>query len=403
MTHILGLTGTGHLDHVAINGAEQVWDTPRRSGAPVVTTAAELDAMMRRFAGTNALVLPDARHLTGLDNLGNHGWILQTGRTGWTVAVSESRRWYIGVQVTAGTDPLINPAVGTLDAVANLAGWYTLIGTHYRHTPGAAATAALYATLAGSCKPHEMKLRSWGALAQWWEPPAPITDIVWAQPGRPPLAAHQWDMRAAYLAAAAAVDLPRQRPQETGTFAYDHVGYYRVTIDAEATRYGPLLGQADRKGTRWICHPVARQLHDWKMPFQVHDAITAPSAGRILRGFADTWRTAITEPDLHPTLARALKRGYAEAVGLLSVQAGAIYRPDWRHMIIDQVRASLLRRIHTVGIETGLLPYRINVDSIWYPDNSGGQVDNLIGTGPKIGNMRYEGITNPCPKSSSTR
>ena len=119
------------------------------------------------------------------------------------------------------------------------------------------------------------------------------------------------------------------------------------------------------------------------------DSITTSDGGRWLRSWAERWRDALLEPRLRAVL----KRGYAEAVGLMAVESGGIFRPDVRHIIGQRVAVQIARRAREVKQGTGISPIQINVDSLYYPTTVDvAQVSALIGVGDKIGQMRYEGV-----------
>jgi hypothetical protein len=356
-------------------------------------------------AGEVTVVLPcvNATEDDLRDTLAGQGWITPRSTSGWYRSPGKAadgpegvarHGWTLGIRDRAEHDPMIGADQSTADILTSLYSWRGLTGGHYRHTPGASTILLIIDTVRDKAR---LVLQD-RATTEWWQPPAGIRDIRWPS-GHPISHGHQFDMRSAYLAAAAAVSLPAGRLRQTGYDTDGHSpGYYLV----RNVRYGAAILDAygaailDALGFEldeaWLCHPTLALLREEGCTPEIIDSWTAPSAGRLLRPWAERWRDLMATPDLDPHLRTVLKRGYAEAIGLMGAQTNGIYRPDWRHMIIDQVRASLLRRVINAAYGFGL-PYKIDVDSVWY--HSGASTTLLgdrIGVGEHIGQMRYEGV-----------
>ena len=324
------------------------------------------------------------------------GWDCKGPAQGpWWTAYQDGRR---GRTVTIGVreyakpeDLMIAPHMPPELVRDSLFRWAAATGTAYSHSPGVAAINNL------RDGPHPIYNVQWrlidGRNVMPWKPPAQINDIRWeSMPGNlyaGPTA--RYDLRSAYLAALAAVDLPRLKLSATGHYR-DAAGYFRIRCQHALIN---MLGRRDRQGTTWVCHPVARQLDDLGVPFEVIESHTAP-ATRILRPWGEAWRDILA--GAAPEDRILYKRAYSEAVGMLNVSRGRVYRPDWRHMIIDQVRASMLRRAWSAWRLCGILPARIDVDSMWFAVdfNIHQNLDQLgaaVGVGDQAGRMRFEGIT----------
>lgn len=328
---------------------------------------------------------------------GQHTLILPTDPTGhdngqWdTRGTPDLRTVHYGYR-DAGDDPIIHAGRPAQDVLSDLSRWRHTMGTHYRITPGVAALAAFGERFRGYAR---TKLQH-QATAEWWQPPGSIADLNWNPKTASSRSLHRWDMRSAYLAAAAAVDLPTGQLRHTGPdWDTDTVGYYRVRsmpMFLDLPWFHHVMPNPDRQGCMWVCHPTLSFLSRYGS-VEVVDSYTRglpAGAHRHLRAWAETIRDGIYD---HPgsNTAKLLKQGYAQAIGLMAVARGSIYRPDWRHMIIDQVRASMLRRIASVHQLTGLEPARVNVDSVWYQTDNPDQVGAALGVGDLIGRMRYEG------------
>lgn len=301
-------------------------------------------------------------------------------------------------------DPLTDPENRALGTVADrLSAWLRATGTHYYATPGVAAVINLRASWGDGPQPQWRLISPASAMA--WKPPASIEAIDWA-PRRPRTQLWRWDMRMAFLAAMAAVQLPFRQLVPTGVEPSTlDCGYYRIRPHQLVPSWADI--KPDRSGTAWVCQGMLEwhtkeygqpEIIDSWTPRQTHpragDAIVAAVGGRsghrrLLRHWAEEWGH-IHQPALNPTL----KAAYAQLVGLMNVSSGQIYRPDWRHMIIDQQRASMVRRIHNVFISTGIEPVAIATDSVYYrATHQAKLIEAQLGIGGAVGNMRFEGIT----------
>lgn len=267
--------------------------------------------------------------------------------------------------------------------------WRLHTGVHYVHNAGASTITAIRQAIPQSVIPRFTAPEP-GGRSGWWQPPVQITDLK--MPG--PRTGHHWDMRSAYLAAAAAVSLPGKLLTQTGPdVGLGSVGYFRIRPVGSDRHLMAKIGITfDRHGCAWVCHPTLEWLSEINVTPDVVDSWTAPVSSRLLRPWAEMWRDTMAAPPMTETLQKAMKRGYAHALGgLLGVEGGTLYRPDWRHMIIDQVRASMLRRIGSVArLCDGLMPNTVDVDSVWYDTDDPGHVGAALGEGPNIGRMRYQ-------------
>ena len=296
----------------------------------------------------------------------------------------------------------------------SLASWLEHTGTHYYATPGVGAVANIRHRFDGSEAQPRWRLIDQTHMLPW-VPPGRIEMLDWKTRGwHPNRISHKWDLRAAFLAAMAAVELPFRQLVNTGpTPETRKCGYYRIR--APEGQPGWVLPHPDRQGTSWVCqatlerYPEAVIVDSWTPAASLNGL---PGHRRILRQWAEDWRDMMADNPESVLAERIWKDAYAQLVGLMNVQSGQIFRPDWRNMIIDHVRASIARRVLKVYVRTGHWPIRINHDAVYYatpvdlraytrPEGTEtitpaevwfAVTQENLGVGPHIGNMRYEGI-----------
>jgi hypothetical protein len=389
-------------------GGDHVWPAPAGLSHDLAALLGWCGAQFEEAT----LILPSGGDRTRQDyanEITTLGWKTTTTDGGWfTCHHNEilARTVHIGIRDWLTEDPMFKEGgggwgKGSVDLMWDLWRWYEGTGTHYRYTPGVAMLAALRNIPRQINPVWALRDRRDGA---WWTPPTTtIRDLrvnATRTKGAPAFSVHQWDMRSAYLAAASAVNLPYRQLVQTndpGT-----CGYYKLRGNLLHLREVGIKPGSD--GAFWVTHPMLEFITRQRWDHEIVDSWTTDpgsarvQSGRILRPWAEKVRNAIDYNGGQST-ARLLKMGYAQAIGLLAVQSGSVYRPDWRHMIIDEVRASILRRINRVYDLTACLPHRINVDSVYYtvahdepnPHNLISQIGEALGVGNEIGRMRYEG------------
>lgn len=361
----------------------------------ILSTAREALSLVLSVGGNGVGTSPDTSRWT-FTSRPDSGWLTARQEEGPTV--------YIGIADRLKSDPMIafhpDGRLHTVDTAANLDGWRRKMGSHYYATPGVAGVAAIrqYHRRTAAGRTVLWQLRN-PATTEWWAPPAPIDDLRVRLPIRDS-AVHRWDMRRAYLAAAAAVRLPAGgAPRPTGAAVLTGPpwapGYYQLAMTGHGGIIQRLLGAQPGRPV-WVGSPTMDLLASYQTRYTILDSWTSELAGRYLRPWAEKINTGINDGTLPWPLRTTLKSAYREAIGLLSVTGGTIYRPDWRHLIIDQARASMLRRIHRVHHLYRVAPVRIDVDSVWYAqtDMAGkttvAAIGEALGVGNEMGRMRYE-------------
>lgn len=290
--------------------------------------------------------------------------------------------------------------IAPLGALRRAAWWFRTVGHAYHGTPGLATLDVVRRMAARADRD--------GGPARY--PVAQVTrpagvpssgELVWRAPTRTRREhgqVYQWDMRAAYLAAAGAAELGWGEPVPTGTDPeHGAPGWYRVRPEKAALTVAgvPVVDKAriGRDGTVWVTEPLVRWWSEYGTPVEIIDSITSRTHGRLMRSWAERWRDILARSPWEPGR-NVLKLGYVQAIGLLGRPAGRLARPDWHDTIRATARVSMLRRVARVYAATGLTPCRVNTDAAFYRLTDAGQVDAVsacIGLGDRIGNMRYEG------------
>lgn len=380
-----------------VNG--KIWPTP----AGMATDWAAQRLFLYGSPGITTLVTPaparDARAALADWEWPRHSDWIQSGWVTLSKGQGNFRRWlHIGLLDHLGSDPLIGGFTTPVLIGEGLKRWHALTGAEYRTSPAVAAVASIREITKRHKRPPRWILQN-KATAEWWQPPGQIHDLNYnmAEPWRQ---LYFYDRRAAYLASAAAVQLPYGELRPTG-YDYDpRCGYYNVRINNMSGWLGvpvaEMLGPPDHNGAVWVCQDTLAVLRDNGWNCEVIDSWSTDQSGRILRPWAEKWRDAMES--MSPLARPALKAGYAQALGgLFAVPRGTVYRPDFRHMIMDNNRAHMLRVALSVYKHNGIWPSRVTVDALYYH-----QPQPTIPLGDRIGNMVAQGWHTPIPFRNPT-
>jgi hypothetical protein len=300
----------------------------------------------------------------------------------------------------------------------NLRRYRDLVGTPWYATAGVTGCGLMRSL--GDQMVHRPQ---WIARAGLPERIPPALDLHWRREYQRPLCgdtpesaplprAHRWDVRGAYLAAAAQVCLGGESPEWGGPAEFDaHRAGWWLVAEAAARGcldpHGPPLWDHTAsepipagRGV-WLSTPMIDYLLRDGFPLTAHATFLSPPGHRYLRPWAQQLRdaryTAVGErlDRSHPVLWAALKGTYAEGVGMLGRPGGRVYRPDWRALVIDYARTALHRKVSQIRRLTGQWPVRIDVDSVWYPLPV--DAPELSDPKPYIGQFRYEGVEQLAP------
>lgn len=293
------------------------------------------------------------------------------------------------------TDPMIKPDDTAEQVAVRLARYAALVGAAYRAMPGVAGMAALRNLWE---RPTVIKTSSGLKQASRRQPrwrwdrrtlDAPVIDrlhgagdLNWRRPvqeyekSMPFVVA--LDVRAMYLAAAAGVMLGHDQPANMGAIPFDATiaGFWR--IDTTGHRWArpetgvPVVnpGRIRRDGSTWVTTPVLRYLNEIGATFpEILDSWVSDQSGKWLESWAKQIRDALPDSQTtgDPHLRASIKSTYVEAIAMMSTPTGRIYRPDWTHLIRDEARMRLIRKVHKANRDHGVWPLRVKVDCVWYP------------------------------------
>lgn len=327
------------------------------------------------------------------------GWQAGAGAelgNGWITYTNEGQpAVHMAIRRMMPEDRMLLPDLDPEYAVERLCEYAKLIGANYRATPGVSALAALrnvYDKPRMLGRPGQPRRAGKRLQPRWvWNKPAhSLVGCGDMHYQRRPLAVETrdfthviaFDMRAAYLAAAAGMKLAWHAPTHTGAIMWDPgtAGFFRIDTNgawwAQPGAAGtlpivnPLRVESD--GSTWVTHPILAYLSEIGEPMPaILDSYTAMARDWVLREWAEQirdalpdWRTAGDEG------LRALVKGtYQEAFGMMGRAGGRVYRDDWHHAVVDETRVRLIRKIEKARLGGLLLnPLKIKVDCVWYPN-----------------------------------
>ncbi len=300
--------------------------------------------------------------------------------------------------------PLISGDPGPAEFAARLGRYHRLMGVPWQGTAGMNGVAYirdhLYTSGARGEQPFwhggelrakkgQPRVRGVDAL-KWAAPPAALAAEGWTW-------VHEFDTRAAYVAAAGVIELPWTKLKPTGAVPFDRAwpGYWLVPTHQLPELVVPLYDPRWAKdGAVWLTTETMTLLLELGYSPDIIDSWSTPMRRRLLKPWADQLRDALDVvergPAADPVMRRAVKVTWAETVGMFDRSTARINRPDWREMIIDRCRANLTRKILAAVATGNLFPIRVNTDAVWYLSRSPLPV-RVPGERPEVGRLQYRG------------
>lgn len=293
---------------------------------------------------------------------------------------------------TTGPGPLLAGNNGPADLAWRLGRYNRLTGSPWRYTAGVSGCAALRAMFTDPRPGSQPLWRHDGVKGIRGAGP-----LIWrgSELRNADGIVVSFDINAQYLAAMKSARLAWGPLEHTGAVAFDPSwpGYWEIG----AAQLGPLLN-AERpplagrgrlhNGALWLSTPAVKYATERLGTLDVLDSYTSDNGETIVRRYAERL-ASVRAGDLGPLgpTALAVKRTYAELVGIMARPGGSVYRPDWSAQIIDLARVNLLRRLDRAADRLGLVPFEVRTDAAYYFLQDREIVTRLaevlgVGTGP---------------------
>jgi hypothetical protein len=271
--------------------------------------------------------------------------------------------------------PLLDGCANLAEVAVRLGRYHALTGTPWRYTAGVTGCAALRARYTDP-RP--------GRQPFWHHRPVKGVrgsgPLIWSCPKQPDRdlagSVFMFDINAMYLAGIrnGRVAWGTLKRHQSGNFDPDWAGYWEIDtarIPAE------LLDGAERppifprshihEGAVWVTTPMAKYVGELIGSLDVLDAYVCENAATVGRTFAERIMAARNGDfgDVGET-GLALKRTYAETVGMVAREGGSIWRPDWSHTWMDLSRVNMLRRTDRLGGYHDVWPIAVQTDAAYY-------------------------------------
>lgn len=337
-------------------------------------------------------------------------WIMPATLSTWTVCRRDGLEISLGLAnahkpgihdglypVGAGRHQDGPPTIDRAEVLRRLDMYHRYTGRPWHGTPALSAMAQVVAAARNRTnvvwRSRGPSIAADAGHALTWRAPDPTAQPAWPH-------THTWDGTKAYLGAASMAQVAAQQlTRRVGPQMFDKAlaGWWRIdTPNAviAAVRAGrPAPARIGRDGTITATTALIGYIEQTYGTVDVIESWTAP-ASRLFRPWAEHLRDVITVATSRGDvpLVQALKATYRTLVGGMSRKGMPIERPDWTAAIIDQWRATLLRRIDRVEAETGLYPIRIQTDSLTYVTDRPETISAvLVGPAGRPGAMRYTG------------
>lgn len=362
------------------------------------------------FMGGEGVVIVDATLAEAEQSLpelvGNSEWNFKQLRP-WTTmtrayANSTGTVIHLGLwkDMEHNAGPLLQGTQGPADTAARFGRYYHATGHHWRYTAGVSG-----------CYGVRMRHTRQGPGAQplWrFEGPKGVLGagpLNWTASEQPDAGnVHVWDVNAMYLAGLKNAHLAWGSLKHRGSVGFDEseAGWWEIDMlgvpdDLYDGKVRPPMVFARRahKGTMWVSTPTAKLLQESGAHLDVLDSWTCANTSTIGRTYAErliSARSGMLGP-LGPGVEWAVKRTYAELVGMMAREGGSIHRPDWAATIMDLSRANMLRRVYRVGDRLGVWPIAIKTDAVYYSDQTTvapAVIGTALGMGPGAGMFKSQ-------------
>lgn len=293
--------------------------------------------------------------------------------------------------------PLLEGSSGPADRAWRLGRYRAATGHPWRYTAGVSGCTGL----------RETNRRPGPGQQPLWQHAGPkgilgAGPLIWRAAQQPAEGTiHGWDVNAMYLGGLKNARLAWGTLKHTKARGFDEADAGWWELDAlgipaelyDGKERPPMVPSVRiHKGTVWVSTPTAKLLEGSGAHLDVLDSWTCPNVQTIGRVYAERLmaaRTGMIGPLGNAEF--AIKRTYAELVGMIARPGGSIYRPDWAATIMDLSRANMLRRVYRVGEQLGIWPVAVQTDAVYYANVDPAVVGTALGLGPGVGMFKNAG------------
>jgi len=327
----------------------------------------------------------------------------ETGWVTWRHTSAPDKRIHMAVldRLDQERTPLFQLTASAQTITDRLLAYQKINGALWRMTPGVSGCLGIRAVRWNGLDPAAGREPHW----RWDNAPETLHGLGYPIWQRDPAPAERhgliygFDIRAQYLAAMSNARLGWGKPthQHQPAFDPERAGYWRINA-WQCNPAAPAiidLKKIDKWGTTWVTTPAMIYFAELDIHPQIIESWTTATSSQILKPWAAGLRNALNTPtpgEVVPT--EAIKRTYAETIGMFTVEGGSIYRPDWRDTIVDLARINFYRKIDKAHKVLGVWPVGIYHDTVYYPgheDDLDAITSALGGIDERIGKFRYTG------------
>ncbi len=210
---------------------------------------------------------------------------------------------------------------------------------------------------------------------------------------------HAYDRGGSYPAAIAGLELPIGDPvHHRDGVAFDPKlpGYWLIEVPEVQDWLLPyLLNPRGHKfsGPKWVCTPRLERAIVLGYQPTVLEAYVWPQHGRVLRGWYERFRDLAVALDTDDPDDRAVrdqaKIVRVAGIGLMGslqhLQGKTGYSPERRYHIVSRASASIIYKLHQIGVDSGRWPLACITDTVLYASDDPDPVSAWPGDGRSFG------------------
>ena len=370
--------------------------------------AAVLSGASRALRGEEGVILLD-RKLADLNLAGISSWVYSQLRA-WTTFSPQKGQpgMHVGflpeLADARGRGPLLRGTDDPRELAWRLGRYHELLGVPWRYTAGVTGCSALRARFTDPGIGRQPLWHYTGPKGMRGSGP-----LVWTSRDQPratdPGNVLVFDVNAMYLAALRNAQLAWGRLEpHTGGFDAHLPGWWELDVaDLDPGLYDgvtrpPVFPRSHiHKGAVWLSTEVVKYLAvDLSYSPVVLAAAVSTNRHPIGRGVAEQLYAARAEilDEPAPRIGPAIKRTYAELVGMVARADGSIHRTDWAVTWQDLARMNFFRRLQR-AMAAGYLPIRIRTDGAYFYSTDAAdlaRLSKLLGVGTVPGTFKLEKI-----------